>query len=120
MLHWTEVPREQGCLFHKRGECPLGADALVVDVFITPSIVKTRPIAITIGRYRHGKPMRTEQWQLQGISDLSPVARELPMLLGKVGVRTELVGNLSAEVEQLLIRESGTLQEALSAVGPAA
>lgn len=117
MLHWSEGPRAHGCIYHKRGVCPLGADSLVVDVFIMPSVVKTRPIAITIGRYRHDKPMKKEQWQLYGINDLSPVARELPTLLAKVGVRSENVAGLSTEIEQWLIRESATLKEVLSSVG---
>ena len=116
MLQWSEGPHEHGCIYHKRGVCPLGADALVVDVLIMPSIVKTRPIAITIGRYRHDKPMRTEQWQLAGTRDLSPVARELPLLLTKVGVRTEHMASITAAIEELLIRESATLEEALSSV----
>jgi hypothetical protein len=81
-----------------------------------PSIASTRPIAVTIGRYRHDKPMRTEQWQLHGLDDMSPVARELPMLLAKVGVRPQHVPTLASEVEQLLVRESATLTEVLSSV----
>ncbi len=119
MLHWSDAPREHDCVYHKRGDCPVGADALVVDVFVTPSIVKTRPIAITIGRYRHNKPMRTEQWQLAGVGDLSPAARELPLLLGKVGVRAEHIASLSTEIESFLVKESAALQDALSSIGPA-
>ena len=117
MLHWSDAPREQDCVYHKRGDCPVGADALIVDVFITLSIVKTRPIAITIGRYRHNKPMRTEQWQLEGVADLSPAARELPLLLGRVGVRPEHIANLSKEIEGFLVNESAALQNALSSIG---
>jgi hypothetical protein len=116
MLQWSEGPHEHGCVYHKRGVCPLGADALVVDVLIMPSIVKTRPIAITIGRYRHDKPMRTEQWQLDSPRDLSPVGREVPLLLTKIGVRPENVPSLTTAIEQLLMRESATLEEVLSSV----
>ena len=118
MLHWSDAPREHDCVYHKRGDCPVGADALVVDVFVTPSIVKTRPIAISIGRYRHNKPMRTEQWQLAGVGDLSPAARELPLLLGKVGVRAEHIASLSTEIESFLVKESAALHDALSSIGP--
>jgi hypothetical protein len=119
MLHWSDAPREHDCVYHKRGDCPVGADALVVDVFVTPSIVRTRPIAITIGRYRHNKPMRTEQWHLSGVADLSPAARELPVLLGKVGVRAEHIASLSTEIETFLVEESAALQAALSSIRPA-
>lgn len=116
MLDWSDGPREQGCIYHKRGVCALGADALIVDVYIMPSIASTRPIAFTLGRYRHDKPMRTEHWQLHGVADLSPVLHELPTILAKVGVRPQHVSTLTSDVEQLLRRESATLSEMLSSV----
>lgn len=117
MLHWTEQPKQHGYIYHQRGVCPLSADSLVIDVFIMPSIVKVRPIAITIGRYRHDKPMRNEQWQLRGVDDLSPVGQELPALLARVGVWPENVASVSHEIEEFLIRESATLKEMLASIG---
>jgi hypothetical protein len=117
MLHWSDVPLDHGRIYHKRGGCRLGADALVVDVFMPSSTAKKRPIAITIGRYRHDKPMRTEHWQLSGIDDLATVARELPTLLGKVGVRPPLVASLATEVEHWLNQESATITHVLSSGG---
>ena len=116
MMDWSDGPREQGCIYHKRGVCALGADSLMVDVYVMPSIASTRPIAVTIGRYRHDKPMRTEHWQLHGVDDLSLVPRELPMILAKVGVRPQHVPTLTSDVEELLLRESATLTEVLSSV----
>ncbi len=116
MLQWTEGPKERGHIYHQRGVCPLGADSLVVDIFVMPSIAHTRPIAMTLGRYRHGKPMRTEQWQLPGADDWSIVGRELPALFTKVGVRPENVAVLTGEVEQLLIRETPALRQALASL----
>jgi hypothetical protein len=61
--------------------------------------------------------MRTEQWQLEGVADLSPAARELPLLLGKVGVRAEHIASLSTEIERFLVKESAALHDALSSIG---
>jgi hypothetical protein len=116
MLRWAEGPRKLGCVYHKRGICALDQDSLVVDIFIMPSLVRRRPIAITLGRYRNYRAIERVQWALQSPDDLSPVSRNVPAILANMGVRAEEITMLTHDIEQLLLQEQGTLRDVLESV----
>ena len=112
-MKWTEGPRKRGCTYHKQAVHPLDRDSLVVDVFIMPSIVKYRPIAITVGRYRNYKPIQKEKWQIRNPDDLTSVARDVPKLLVRVGVQSDDAQAFTSDIELFLKTEAPTLKKVL-------
>jgi hypothetical protein len=54
-------PHRLGCVYHQQGVCRLGDDAVIADVLVMPKIIKVRPIAITIGRYRKSKAIAKQE-----------------------------------------------------------
>lgn len=73
VLHWGRGPHRLGCVYHQQGVCRFGDDAVIADVFVMPKIIKVRPIAITIGRYRKSKAIAKQKWQLRDPKALAGV-----------------------------------------------
>ena len=117
ILRWSEGPKERRCVYHKRGTCRFGDDSVVVDVFVMPRIIKARPIAITIGRYRNYKPAQpTEQWQLKSPDRIVGCHVEASARLLRVGLPQVLAGSLGRQVEALLSREADNIRKVLDSI----
>lgn len=112
MLHWSDGPQARGCLYHKRGIRKRDAESIVVDIFVMPSIVKRRPVAVTVGRYRDYKPVIKEQSQLEHPGDMPSIAA-LGVLLQNVGVPVEDVPRVIEQIKHVLTTEAAIIQQAL-------
>lgn len=114
-LRWSDGPKQRGCVYHKRGTCRFLDDSIVVDVFVMPRIVKARPIAITIGRYRDCKPVAPkEQRQLRSLDRIAGANVEVSSALQRLGVPLDMAISLGCEVEGLLSRETEGLRGVLA------
>ncbi len=120
LLRWYEGPKKMGCVYHKRGVCRLGNGRLVVDVFVMPSIVKRRPIAITIGLYAEGgRATLKRQCRLKGTDQINGSSLALADEFLLLGISDDRQVYLAEEVENFLARENVTLKRVLKSVGAA-
>ena len=114
MLHWGPGPHRLGCVYHQQGVCRFGDDAVIADVFVMPKIIKVRPIAITIGRYRKSKAIAKQKWHLRDPKALAGVGAKAAEMFEAIGVREDLAADLGHNVEELLARESESLVRILA------
>ncbi len=113
-LRWSEAPREFGSVYHKRAVFPFKGDDIVVDLFVMPPGQFSRPIALTIGRYRDCWP--TTKKQKEHFTD--PDARigrleDLFEMFTTLGVPGEVAAHLAGELDEFLSDECASLRAAM-------
>jgi hypothetical protein len=116
MMRWQAGPKNFGCVYHQRAVRPAGEDSVVVDVFIMPKILRRRPIAVTIGRYRNYKAVAKADWQLRRPEDASEAGAELTGLFEKIGVPPGTAADLAAETQRFIKQEASSLAQVLASL----
>ena len=114
MLRWGDGPKKLGCVYHKRGIRAMKGEHLVVDVFIMPRLLRKRPIAITVGRYRDYKSIAKKDWQMRTPIEAVGSSDGLSRLFEGIGVPKVTALALAAEVGEFLTLESEALRSVLA------
>jgi hypothetical protein len=114
MLRWRQGPQRKGCVYHQQGIDRHRDDDLVIDIFVMPSIVKRRPVAITIGLYRNFKPVKKIQWQVRRPSEIGPAHGVLVGLLEQLGLPSPTATAHASSVERFVEGAAASIEAALA------
>jgi len=114
MLRWRPGPKRKGCVYHQQGIDRLRDDDLVVDIFVMPSIVKRRPVAITVGVYRDYKPVKKLQWHVRRPSDIGSARGALAGLFEQLGVPSASASAHAQAIQRFVERAAASIEAALA------